>query len=71
MLPTLDAYIDRLSGLEPAEKDRLFEEAKQIIGSDIWIPNPGLQPDAFALAEAYLFNLYYFTSWGSGGVAPS
>ena len=28
-------------------------------------------PDAFALAEAYLFNLYYFTSWGSGGLPPA
>ena len=40
MLQMLDAYIDRMSGLEPEEKDRLFEEAKHIIGSDIWIPNP-------------------------------
>ena len=47
MLQTLDAHIDRLSGLEPEEKDRLFEEAKQIIGSDFWIPNPGSQTAAY------------------------
>ena len=47
MLQTLDAYIDRLAGLCEEEKGRLFEEAKQIIGSDISIPNPGPQTGAY------------------------
>jgi hypothetical protein len=63
MLQTLDAYIDRLAGLGEEEKDRLFEEAKQIIGSDIWIPNPGPQTGAY-YSEADL--LLYGGQGGSG-----
>lgn len=55
MLQTLDSFIDRLSGLEPEEKDRLFEEAKQIIGSDIWIANPGPQTAAYYSEADLLF----------------
>ena len=63
MLQTLDAYIDRLSGLEPEEKDRLFGEAKQIIGSDLWIPNPGPQTAAY-YSEA---DLLLYGGQGGGG----
>ena len=63
MLQTLDAYIDRLSGLDAEEKDRLFEEAKQIIGSDIWIPNPGPQTGAY-YSEA---DLLLYGGQGGGG----
>ena len=63
MLQTLDAYIDRLAGLGEEEKDRLFEEAKQIIGSDIWIPNPGPQTGAY-YSEA---DLLLYGGQGGGG----
>ena len=59
MLQMLDAYIDRMSGLEPEEKDRLFEEAKHIIGSDIWIPNPGPQTGAYYTEDDLLHALLF------------
>ena len=47
MLQTLDAYLEKLAGLPPEEVDKLYEEAKSVIGDTPWIPNPGPQTAAF------------------------
>ena len=46
MLQTLDAYLEKLAGLPQEEVDRLYEEAKSVIGDTCWIPNPGPQTAA-------------------------
>ena len=46
MLQTLDAYLEKLNGLPQEEVDRLYEEAKSVIGDTYWIPNPGPQTAA-------------------------
>ena len=40
MLQTLDAYLEKLNGLPQEEVDRLYEEAKSVIGEGTTIPNP-------------------------------
>ena len=51
MKQTLDAYVDRLTGLDGDKVDQLVEEAKALIGDRPWIPNPGPQTEAFGCAS--------------------
>lgn len=46
MLQTLDAYLEKLAGLPQDKVDKLYEEAKSVIGDTCWIPNPGPQTAA-------------------------
>ena len=63
MKQTLDAYVDRLTGLEDDKVDQLVEEAKALIGDRPWIPNPGPQTEAF-YSDA---DLLLYGGQGGGG----
>ena len=63
MLQTLDAYLEKLNGLPQEEVDRLYEEAKSVIGDTCWIPNPGPQTAAY-YSEA---DILLYGGQGGGG----
>lgn len=61
MKQTLDSYIKLLGGMPPEEVDRLYSTAKEILGSQPWIPNPGPQTEAYySKADVMLYG-------GAGG----
>ena len=65
MLQTLDAYLEKLNGLPQERVNRLYEEAKSVIGDTCWIPNPGPQTAAY-YADA---DLLLYGGQGGGGKA--
>lgn len=63
MKQTLDAYLEKLTGLDDDKVDQLVEEAKALIGDRPWIPNPGPQTEAF-YSDA---DLLLYGGQGGGG----
>lgn len=63
MKQTLDAYLERLAALPDDEVDKLYEEAKSVIGDTCWIPNPGPQTAAY-YSEA---DILLYGGQGGGG----
>ena len=63
MLQTLDAYLEKLNGLPQEKVNRLYEEAKSVIGDTCWIPNPGPQTAAY-YSEA---DILLYGGQGGGG----
>lgn len=59
----IDEILQALEGMSDEQKAELEKEADQVIGKQVWIPNPGPQEDAFHCEADELF---YGGSAGSG-----